>query len=65
MLLKVSVGEEPVVELEAADAERILQALTRAGGVAVEGDGEGGDFCLWHERFLFYRRIVREDSGWP
>ena len=33
---------------EAADAERVLQALVRAGAVAVEGDGEAVDAELAH-----------------
>ena len=44
--------EEPVVELEAADAEGVLQVLAGAGGVAVEGDGEGGYFDFGHGGFL-------------
>jgi hypothetical protein len=32
--------EGPVVEVHAADAEGVVDALVGAGGVAVEGDGD-------------------------
>jgi len=37
------------VKLEAADAQGIVDILARAGAVAVEGDGKGGDFNFGHE----------------
>ena len=37
-LLERARGDEPLVQLLAAHAERILQALVRAGAVAVERD---------------------------
>ena len=37
-----------MVELEAADAEGILEVLARSGAETVEGNGEGGDFDFGH-----------------
>src|SRR5882672_3457612 len=38
--------EEPLHQLRAACAERIVDVLVRAGAEAVDGDGEGGDAKL-------------------
>jgi hypothetical protein len=40
--------EEPVHELRAPDAQGVFQTLVRAGGVAIERDGEGEYPESWH-----------------
>ena len=39
-LVEHASGDEPVVQSLAADAERIIEALIRSGGVAVDGDAD-------------------------
>ena len=48
ILRNVRVREGPFVQRLAADAERIVEALVRAGAVAVERDREGGDAEFGH-----------------
>ena len=45
-------GNEPLVQLLAADTERILQALARAGAVAVERNGKSMNAQFCHERSI-------------
>src|SRR5204863_2388338 len=58
-------AEEPVEQLRAADAERMLEILSGSGAVSVDGDGERSDEKARHcARILAAKQDVATRATW-
>ena len=62
-LLEGARREGPLHQRRPADAERVLEALVRAGAEAVEGDGKAGDSELGHGATVARSRHARRRAG--